>query len=291
MPQTGVPQAPASGASVPRFRLHNVRWNHFLAILALHLLCFLAPFTFSWGALLVAFLLNWFVLSLGVSMGYHRLLTHRAFETPRFFRYFLAAVGTLAWQGGPIFWVGTHRVHHSESDTEMDPHSPHHGFTWGHVLWCLVRDPFGRDVRSAAKDLQKDRVMVWIDRFFYVPQILLAVILWLAGGWSWVVWGIAVRTVVSYHSTWFVNSASHLWGYRNFETKEESRNNWWVALISWGEGWHNNHHAFQRSATFGLRWFELDLTYLTIKALSLVGLARNIQVPAVDWGSSRGAAG
>jgi stearoyl-CoA desaturase (delta-9 desaturase) len=223
-------------------------------------------------------------------MGYHRLLTHRAFETPRFFRYFLATIGTMAWQGGPIYWVGTHRMHHSESDQLGDPHSPHHGFGWGHILWCFVNDPFGRDARDAAKDLQKDRGMVWIDKFFYVPQIVLGVILYFAGGWSWVVWGIAVRTVVSYHSTWFVNSPSPILGYRNFDTKEESRNNWWVALISWGEGWHNNHHAFQRSASFGLRWFEFDITYVTIKALSYIGLTRNIYVPEVQFGS-RGAGG
>jgi stearoyl-CoA desaturase (delta-9 desaturase) len=261
------------------FRFRNIRWPHFLGIAVLHVGCLFAPFQFSWGALLVAFLLYWFVLSFGVSMCYHRLLTHRSFETPRFFRYFLTMVASLAWQGGPIYWVGTHRVHHRESDTDLDPHSPHHGFSWAHMMWCLVNDPHHRNPADATKDLVKEPFMVWTERLFFLPQILLAILLFAIGGWPWVIWGICVRTVFTYHATWFVNSASHMWGYRNFETREQSRNNWWVALLSWGEGWHNNHHAHQRSASFRVRWFEFDPTFAAIKVLSWFGLTRKIYVP------------
>ena len=272
-------------ADIHTLRLDRIEWHSFLAIAALHVLCVLAPFTFSWSALGVAVFLWWLVGCFGITMGFHRLFTHRSFETPKFFEYFLAIVGTLAWQGGPIWWVGTHRLHHREADTEFDPHTPRHGFSWAHAFWCLTKDPFDRDVRRLAPDLQKDRFLSLLDRFFFVPQLLLAVPLYALGGWAWVIWGIAVRAVCSYHATWLVNSASHLWGYRNFETREDSRNNWWVALVSWGEGWHNNHHAYQRSARHGMRWFEIDLTYITLRLLCLIGLARNLVLPKPAFGS------
>ena len=199
-------------------------------------------------------------------------------------KYALAIFGTMAYQGGPIVWVGTHRMHHRDSDTNGDPHSPKHGFWWGHMLWCLMGDHLGRDATLLAKDLKKDPVLVWIDRWFFVPNLLLAVALYFMGGWGWVIWGVAVRTVVAYHSTWLVNSASHLWGYKNFRTTDDSRNNWFVALVSWGEGWHNNHHAHQRSARHGMRWYEFDVTWWMIKLLESVGLARKIYVPDVELG-------
>ncbi len=279
-----MPSSPAVSEELSphRFRWDRVRKGHFLAIAALHVACVFAFFHFSWSALAVTVFLLWLTASLGLSGGYHRLLTHRAFETSRFGRFLFAMLGAMCWQGGPIWWVGTHRIHHSEADHEGDPHSPHHGFVWGHMLWCLVEDPFDRDVTQAAKDLKKAPELVWLDRWFMIPNILLGVGLFLVGGWSWLLWGFAVRTVFCYHATWFVNSASHLWGYRNFETKEESRNNWWVALISWGEGWHNNHHAHQRSAKYGVRWFEVDVTWWALRVLGWVGLVRNLQVPRLD---------
>jgi len=265
-----------AGAEIRRFGRDRIIWPSFWGIAILHGACLAAPFAFSWSALAVAVVLYWAVCGLGISMGYHRLFTHRGFETSRFFYVLLAALGTMNFQGGPIQWVGIHRIHHRDSDTDHDPHSPRHGFLWAHLLWCLARDPLGRDVTVAAGDLKKDPVMVWLDRWFWVPQAVLAVVLYLAGGWSWVIWGVAVRTVFTYHATWLVNSASHLWGYRNFETKDDSRNNWWVALISWGEGWHNNHHAHQRSARHGLRWFEVDPTWWTLVLLRKLGIVRKL---------------
>ena len=263
---------------IERWGLRRIRWDHFTGIALLHLVCIAAPFTFSWGALAVAVFLYWAVCGLGISMGYHRLLTHRGFETSRAFRYLLAIMGTMNFQGGPIHWTGIHRLHHHHSDDEEDPHSPRHGFLWAHMLWCLCYDPLGRDQSDAAGDLKKDRFMVWLNKYFYVPQIVLAVILYAIGGWGWAVWGVAVRTVFTYHTTWLVNSASHTWGYQTYPTKDDSRNLWWVALITWGEGWHNNHHAFQRSARHGLRWYEWDPTYHSLRVLEALKIVRNIQV-------------
>lgn len=262
----------------PGFRWSRVAWPSFVGLVILHAACLAAPFTFTWSGLGVAVLLWWGAGGLGVCLGYHRLLTHRSFKTYKPVEYVLTALGTLNLQGGPIKWVGTHRIHHKESDTDLDPHSPKHGFDWSHILWCVIEDPFDRDLRKYAPDLKRDKFMVFLDRFFWLPQVVLAVVLYALGGWSWVIWGVAVRTVFTYHATWFVNSASHTWGYRNFDTRERSRNLWWVALVSFGEGWHNNHHAFPRSAAHGLYKMEWDPTYWTIKAMGWIGLAKDIHV-------------
>ena len=272
--------------------LSRLDWPVVLGIGGMHIIALAAPFYFSWSGLAVAFVLYWLVGGVGITLCFHRLLTHRSFKTPKWFEYLITLVGCLAWQGGPVQWVGVHRIHHAHSDNELDPHTPNHGFTWAHMFWCMFKEHENRRGVDAAKDLMRDPGLRLINRFFWVPQIILGGLLYAAGefaasqGWvapgagiSWVIWGIAVRIVVGYHSTWFVNSAAHTWGYRNFETTDHSTNNWWVALVSFGEGWHNNHHAFQRSAAHGLRWFEFDLTYLTIRLLGLVGLATDIKLP------------
>jgi stearoyl-CoA desaturase (delta-9 desaturase) len=271
-----------------RIRPDDMLWGNVVAIGALHVGALLAPFFFSWSALAVAVVLWWISGGLGVCLGYHRLLTHRSFETPKIIEYALTIFGNLTWQGSPIRWVGTHRMHHRDSDTETDPHSPQHGFSWAHTFWCLMEDPLGRNPRELAGDMQRDKVHVILDRYFWVPQMILAVVLYALGGWPWVIWGICVRTVFTYHATWFVNSAAHTWGYRNFETRENSHNTWWVALLSFGEGWHNNHHAFARSARHGLRWWEIDLTYVTIRLMAMLRLAKNVH--AVRWRSVSGKA-
>jgi stearoyl-CoA desaturase (delta-9 desaturase) len=270
--------------------LKKLHWPVVLGIAAMHLGCLLAPFYFSWSALVLTLFLIWLTGGLGVTLCYHRLLTHRSFKTPKWFEYVLTCIACLAWQGGPVNWVGTHRIHHRFSDHELDPHSPRHGFAWAHVWWCMHKRPQGQRPAAAAGDLLRDPVLRWINKYFWVPQALLVPILYFAGeaagssglqtsGLSWLIWGVCVRTAFVYHATWFVNSASHTWGYRNYETRDRSTNLWWVALISLGEGWHNNHHAHQRSAAHGLRWYEIDLTYLTIRLLACVGLARDIVLP------------
>ncbi len=268
----------------------NLHWTVIIGIAGIHLLAFLAvlPMFFSWTGLILCVVLFWLTGGVGITLCYHRLLTHRSFKTPKWFEYVLAIIGTLAWQGGPVEWVGVHRLHHKHADTDHDPHSPTHGFTWSHIFWTLHRKLEGISAVDAAKDLQRDAGHRWINRLFFVPQLVLALGLfglgWLISGWvfgaSMVIWGVALRTVLVFHITWFVNSASHTWGYQNYkDTGDQSTNLWWVALLGFGEGWHNNHHAHPRSAAHGLRWFEFDLTYWTIRFLALIGLASDLKMP------------
>ena len=268
-------------------------WPVVIGIGALHLGAIFAvfPSMFSWSGLILFVVLCWVSGNLGITLCYHRLLTHRSFKTVKWFEYFLTSCACLAWQGGPINWVGTHRIHHKHSDEEGDPHSPvQDGFAWAHVFWCMHKKTDGMMAKDAAKDLERDFGQRWMNKLFFVPQFVLAVALYGIGyavgghqlALSWIVWGVCLRTIFVYHGTWFVNSASHTWGYRNFETKDASTNLWWVAIISFGEGWHNNHHAHQRSAAHGLRWYEFDLTYWIIRGLSVVGLASDIVLPKPD---------
>jgi stearoyl-CoA desaturase (delta-9 desaturase) len=195
--------------------------------------------------------------------------------------YFLTTCGVLAMQGGPIFWVATHRIHHRFSDVEGDPHSPRDGGWWAHMGWILTGRALHHDAAVLAKyapDLARDRFQVWISKYHYVPQIVLGVALLAAGGWPWLLWGTFLRTVFILHSTWLVNSATHMWGSRRFETRDDSTNNWWVALLSFGEGWHNNHHAHPTSARHGLAWYELDMNWIGIRTLQAFGLARDIKL-------------
>jgi stearoyl-CoA desaturase (delta-9 desaturase) len=247
----------------------------------------LAPFTFTWSGATVCLVL-YVAAGLGITMGYHRLLTHRSFRTPRLVEYLLATLGTLANQGGPVQWVAVHRRHHQDSDADGDPHSPRHGLWWAHLLWWMPHDPVLDDPAQYGRyvpDLDRDPVHRFLQRYHVLLPLGLAGLLvrlgqWWAGeGLSWLVWGIFVRTTLLYHATWLVNSAAHVWGYRSYSTRDQSTNLWWVALVTFGEGWHNNHHAFPRSARHGLRWWELDLTYWLIRLLGLFGLARHIQVP------------
>ena len=277
--------------TISRDNLHRVRWDNinwpsFLGIAALHVGCLAAPFYFTWGALAVAGFLWWVAGGIGVCLGFHRMLTHRSFQTFKPIEYIITTCGALSVQGSPIYWVGTHRMHHRDSDTDADPHSPKHGFDWAHMMWCVTSDPLGREPRDLAMDMQRDPVHRWLDRYYWVPQVGLGAILYAIGGMPWFIWGVCVRTVFSYHATWFVNSAGHTWGYRNFDTREFSTNNWWVAVLAFGEGWHNNHHAFSRSARHGLRWFEIDMTWYTIRLMEKLHLAWNVHV-ADPWGEQK----
>jgi sn-1 stearoyl-lipid 9-desaturase len=236
------------------------------------------PSNFSWGAVGVAFLLYWISGGLGITLGFHRLITHRSFEVPKILEYFLAFCGTLACEGGPIEWVGQHRIHHKYSDTPADPHDSNKGFWWSHMGWMLHDVPAKNDIPRYTKDIADDPVYQFLQKFFIPIQVVLGIFLYWLGGWPFVIWGIFVRLVVVFHFTWFVNSATHKFGYQSHDSKDRSTNCWWVALLTFGEGWHNNHHAFQYSARHGLEWWEIDTTWMTIKLLELVGLAKNIKL-------------
>ncbi|QGJ71167.1 Palmitoyl-monogalactosyldiacylglycerol delta-7 desaturase [Planctomycetales bacterium 10988] len=250
----------------------------------LHVGALAAPFFFSWQGVGLFVLLWWITGGLGICLGFHRLLTHQSFQTYKPVKWFLAWVGGLAGEGPVITWVSVHRKHHKHSDHHADPHSPIHGGWWSHIIWMTpnVGKPYWNEVRDKyGKDLSKDKVIRFIDSTFMLWHVVTAVGLtavgyWM-GGWymalSYLTWGFFLRMVWVMHVTWLVNSASHIWGYRNYETTDQSRNNWWVGLLSFGEGWHNNHHAFERVARHGHKWWEVDVTYMTIKAMKAVGLA------------------
>ncbi len=256
-------------------------------IAVVHLSALAAPFYFTWKGLGVAAFLAWLTGSVGVCMGYHRYLTHGSFCTHRPIRLLLALIGGLSGEGSALTWVANHRKHHLFSDKDGDPHSPHDGKWWSHMLWFIP--DFGRSHYDAltshyAPDLVKDPAMRVLHYMFLPSHIVLGSLL-LAIGWlgwdfdtgmSFLLWGMSVRLIYVLHVTWFVNSASHIWGYRNYETSDDSRNLWWVGLLAFGEGWHNNHHAFQRMARQGHKWWEVDVTYWAICLMEKCGLAWNV---------------
>jgi stearoyl-CoA desaturase (delta-9 desaturase) len=259
----------------------RTNWPTISVMAILHLGAIAALFFFTWRSLAVAIFLYWMLTCFGISMGYHRLLTHRSYKVPRVLEYFFAVCGALTLEGGPISWVATHRIHHQNSDCPGDPHSPREGAWWAHVGWLLFGDAnhcSTRRMSQYAPDMAKHRFYIWLNNYHWVPLVALSVILFAIGGVSLLLWGICVRVVVGLHATWLINSATHMWGRRRFATRDDSRNNWWVALITFGEGWHNNHHAHPTSARHGLAWYEFDLSWVQIKILSLLRVARCIQV-------------
>ena len=261
----------------------RIKWDIVVGIVAIHVGALFAPWTFTWSGFWVFVALQFVTGLLGITLCYHRLLTHRSFHVPKWLEYALTVCGGLALQGGPIKWVATHRVHHAFSDRPQDPHSPTRGFWWAHVGWLFayddVLDDPSQKYERYAPELARDPVQQFIERTFVWQTVLLGALLWAWGGASWLVWGLFFRTAFVYHATWLVNSAAHLWGYQSYDTNEGSRNNWWVALLSYGEGWHNNHHDYLHAAAHGLRWWEFDITYATIRALGWLGLATRIRMP------------
>jgi fatty-acid desaturase len=265
--------------------LARVNWIVLIVFILLHAAVVAAPFTFSWGAVAAFLVLHWISACLGISLCFHRLLTHRSMRAVRPLEALLALCGCLAWQGSPTDWVATHRKHHSTTDRVGDPHSPHaprESFWWGHLGWLILPDPELRHdglARKYAPDLLEDPMYQFFQRTYPIYQVLLGIGLYLLGGWGYVVWGVALRTVVVWHSTWLVNSATHMWGYRRFQTKDDSTNLWWVALLTYGEGWHNNHHGDPRAAVYGRRWWEVDPTYTLVRLLELLRLAHDVRRP------------
>jgi fatty-acid desaturase len=255
-------------------RRTGINWATTVAMVVFHLGAVVALFTFSWQAVAVAVVLWWVSGSLGVGMGFHRLLTHRGYKTPKWVEYFLTFCGTLALEGGAIDWVG-------HTDAPGDPHTPRDGTWWSHMGWILTgtAQQHGDAVMwRYAPDLMRDRFHVLLNRFYWVPQIILGITLLALGGWTMMLWGVFLRVVLNLHATWLVNSATHMWGSRRFETADDSTNLWWVALLTFGEGWHNNHHAHPTAARHGLAWYEVDVNWWGIRTLQALGLAKEIKL-------------
>ncbi len=291
MPSSRTPAGKAAAVSeVPTLgraaQEHKRNWLTTLFMVAFHVAAVAALFMFSWKGLIAAVVLYVLSINVGIGMCYHRLLTHRGYKTPKWVEYAMATCATLSLEGGPIFWVATHRVHHQLSDHEGDPHTPHDGGWWAHMNWILKGDALHHETALLARyapDLAKDKFHRMLSRYHWVPLTVVGFALLAFGGWSMVFWGIFLRVTLGLHSTWLVNSATHMWGTRRFETKDESRNLWWVALLTGGEGWHNNHHAHPVSARHGHAWYELDPNYYGIWLLSKLGLAKNVKIAKFDW--------
>lgn len=233
---------------------------------------------FSWKGLLLALGL-YAVRMFGLTAGYHRYFAHRSFKTGRVFQFLLALLGVTAVQKGPLWWAGHHRTHHKYSDTPRDVHSVRqHGFWWAHVKWIMVRRFEGTDW-DRIKDFAAYPELRWLNRYFLVPPVLMAVGLVLIGGWSAFVWGFLVSTTLLWHGTFCVNSLAHLFGRRRYATSDDSRNSFLIALITLGEGWHNNHHHYQRSERQGFFWWELDVTHVVLTGLSWLGLVSDLHGP------------
>lgn len=217
----------------------------------------------------------------GIGAGYHRYFAHRSFKTSRVMQFLLALLGTLASQKGVLWWAGQHRNHHEFSDTDRDFHSPKQGFYWSHIGWVLT----GRHDETPVeriKEFMKYPELRFLNVAWWLPPTVLGVVVWLVGGWSMLFIGFFLSTVLLWHGTFFVNSLNHLWGSRRYNTTDTSRNNFFLAILSMGEGWHNNHHHYCTSANQGFYWYEIDLTFYLLKAMEAVGLIWDVRTASED---------
>lgn len=280
----------------------RIVWPYAFTLLFYHLMALLAlgPWFFSWTGVMLMLAGLYVFGTLGINLCFHRLLTHRGLVCSKGLERFFAILGVCCMQDTPAHWVAIHRRHHEHSDQTEDPHSPLVSFLWGHMGWMVIENCEVSRLEiyaRYAKDILRDPFYKKLEGPLYALIVLGSwFVFFLAGlagafitgstiqeasqfGASLLIWGVFVRTVLVWHITWSVNSLSHLFGYQNYVTSDRSRNNWFVALIAMGEGWHNNHHAQPRSAKHGHRWFELDLTYVSVWLLEKTGLARDVIRP------------
>lgn len=271
----------------------QIDWLRIVPFLALHI-AVLAVFLvgFSWFAFWTAVAL-YLLRMFAITGFYHRYFSHKAFRTSRTLQFVFAFLAASSAQRGPLWWAAHHRKHHRLADRPGDPHSPREGFWHSHVAWFLKRRAFATDL-SAVPDLARYPELRWLDRYDVVAPTALAVLLFLLGemlaraapelgtnGWQLLVWGFVISTVVLFHATFTINSLAHRFGHRRFPTRDDSRNNFWLALITLGEGWHNNHHHYPAAARQGFRWWEIDPTYYLLRLMSLFGLVWDLKpVPA-----------
>jgi len=271
-------------------RLHKT-WGTIVFMVTIHILSLIAiqPKFWSLPAVTSILFFYWVTACLGVTLGYHRLLSHRSCVVPRWLERFFATCGAISCQHGPIDWVGLHRHHHSFSDTEVDHHNSKKGFWWSHMGWMFKDVEALKAVPKLSADLIKDPYYRFLNKYFLLLQIPFGLSLYAigqklgVGGWALVLWGIPLRLVVVYHITWLVNSATHCWGKAPYESGDSSKNNAWVAALTFGEGWHNNHHAYPISAKLGLFKGQIDITWELIKILAKFGLAKKVKLPSRSY--------
>ena len=271
--------ATATALARPTDRLSVMASIPFFAV---HVACFAAFFvTFHWYYPIVAIALYYMGMFF-VTAGYHRYFSHRSFKTSRAFQFFLAFMAMTSSQKGVLWWAAHHRNHHRFSDTEEDIHSPSlRGFLWSHVGWILCSTYNNTEV-DMIRDFHKFPELRFLNRYFLIPPVLFAVTMFLIGGWGLLVWGFFIRTVMLWHGSFTINSLSHVFGRRRYPTTDTSKNNWFLALVTMGEGWHNNHHHYMASVRQGFFWYEVDATYYTLKILSWFHIVWDLRMPPME---------
>jgi stearoyl-CoA desaturase (Delta-9 desaturase) len=257
---------------------HGIDWFRVAPYLALHLGCLAVLWVGVSAASIWVAAALYALRMFAITAFYHRYFSHRAFRASRAAQFFFALVGATAAQRGPLWWAAHHRNHHAHSDRRADVHSArHHGFLWSHVGWFLARENFATRIELVA-DLARYPELRFLDRYDAVAPAALGVVLYALGGWQMLVWGLCISTVALHHATFTINSLAHRFGSRRYATHDDSRNNAWLALLTFGEGWHNNHHRHPGSARQGLYWWEIDLTWLGLRGLSALGVVRDLRV-------------
>jgi stearoyl-CoA desaturase (Delta-9 desaturase) len=279
---------------------YSIDWWRVVPFVLLHLGCFAVIWVeWSWFAIIFAIVL-YIIRMFAITGFYHRYFAHKAFQTSRKLQFIFALLGSTAVQRGPLWWAAHHRSHHVHSDEILDAHSPiQHGFFWSHMGWFLSRGNFATQL-DRVKELAKFPELRFLDRFDIVVPIIFACSIFFLGrwlevtaphlktdGWQLLVWGFVISTIALYHGTFTVNSLAHVWGKRRYATRDHSRNNWLIAIITLGEGWHNNHHHYPGAAKQGFYWWELDLTYYGLKLLAACGLIWNLRTVPIDIRESR----
>ena len=259
----------------------RVQWSKTVPFAILHLGC-LGVFWVGWSrSALVFCLLNYLLRMFAITAGYHRYFSHRSFKTSRPFQFALAWIGATAAQLGPLWWAAHHRDHHRHSDTEKDAHPPGlRGFLWSHMGWVFC-PRYALTHYERVKDLARFPELLFVEKNWLLPPALLALTTFVVGGAQALVWGFIISTVLLYHATFSINSMAHLYGTRRYDTGDDSRNNFWLALLTLGEGWHNNHHKYPTSERQGIYWWELDMTHYGLTVLSWMGLVWDLRGPAL----------
>ncbi|XP_026458668.1 palmitoyl-monogalactosyldiacylglycerol delta-7 desaturase, chloroplastic-like [Papaver somniferum] len=251
------------------------------AVTVEHIGLLFAPFYFTWNAFWVAVILFLLTFPIGISLSYHRNLSHGSFKLPKPLEYLFASFGLHAAEGEPMFWVSSHRYHHQFTDSVRDPHSPIEGFWFSHITWVFhnkyIREKCGKS--NNVLDLKKQAYYRFLRKSHFLHLLGLALILYSAGGLPHLIWETNVRLAYGHHCTFMVNSVCHIWGKKPWNTKDLSKNNWVVGYLAFGEGWHNNHHAFEFSARLGLEWWQVDVPWYMLRLLEYLGLATNVKVP------------
>ena len=263
-----------AGATIPT---KQIDWVRVLPFLGMHFAC-LGVFLVGWQPRAVAVAAGLYLVRMFAITGfYHRYFSHRTFRTSRSVQFVFALLGASATQRGPLWWAAHHRKHHRHSDTELDVHSPReHGFWWSHMGWVTAADNFPTDLREV-RDLAKYPELRWLDRFDILVPVILGTALFLFGGWAFLIWGYFVSTVVLFHATSLINSMAHRVGSRRYETDDDSRNSLALAVITLGEGWHNNHHKYPGAARQGFFWWEIDITYYGLLLLARLRIIRDLR--------------